>query len=103
MSDGHYDQHGRYLPKLKTVEELKTVPFEMYARVLARAEKAEANWAKDCASWCEDIARAERAEAEADSLRNIIDNMRVMNIKITLEAAGKVLAAEAERDAGREE
>ena len=47
-------------------------------------------------------ARAERAEAEADSLRATINNMRAMNIKLTFEATGKVLAAEAERDAMRE-
>lgn len=32
----------RHDMKLKTTEELKHVPFEMYARVLARAERAEA-------------------------------------------------------------
>lgn len=84
----------------------------------ARAEKAEA----DCAAVIVDTARelgcfadnegilaaiatlrddCKRAEAEADSLRNTIDNMRAMNIKLTLEATGKVLAAEAERDALR--
>lgn len=47
-------------------------------------------------------ARAERAEAEADSLRNTVDNMRAMNIKLTWEATGKTLAAEAERAAMRE-
>ena len=39
--EGHYDQHGRWLPRLKTTEKLKHVPFEMYARVLARAASLE--------------------------------------------------------------
>jgi hypothetical protein len=36
----------------------------------------------------------ERAEAESDMLRAAIDNMRAMNVKLTYEATGKVLAAE---------
>jgi hypothetical protein len=47
-------------------------------------------------------ARAERAEAEADSLRATINNMRAMNIKLTFEATGKVLSAEAECEVLRE-
>jgi hypothetical protein len=35
--------------------------------------------------------RAERAEAEADSLRTTVDNMRTINMQLTIEATARVM------------
>jgi hypothetical protein len=92
------DRHDTFADMQTRAEQVEYELASANARIGEMAAAAEAGGL----GWMPVFTRAERAEAESDSLRATIDNMRAMNVKLTYEATGKVLAAEAREKALRE-
>lgn len=79
MSDDIGKLADEVIGRMKTADELKSVPCEMYARVLARAERAEAELAQHKLDYEYNGAdvdilndKIERAEAERNAMREAL-------------------------------